>query len=488
MEKVNKEQKEKIIVLIIILILAVISCGIFLKFHMITDTYWNIGEGYKDYKMYPLKDGRLVNYISLTIAEIINIPFEFYQLIMMIFSILLYSLSVFTIYNYLLEKLKNKSNIIKAIMFLGSYLIIFNPTTIESFAYTEFVIPLTIFLCTKSAILLDKNKTLKSILLVVLASVTYQGAINFFIALSLFLFIIKEKQDKKTWIKYIAKIIGISIISLGTMLITLKLVNLMTNTQQSRLHNANNLIETILNCIAMIARSITTMSFNLYPKNLIITYVIATILILLVFSEKNYTRLMFKYLFFILVVSLSCIMPIYMQEKATISARMSFSIGAIIGFSIIYIIFQKEKDTKAINLILSAISIIAICINTYNYVSIGMENIETQKQEKIYCEKVNKCIIEYEEKTGINVEKVAFLADKEYKSTYNNVANNTFTSKGVSTSYSNIHCLNYYTNRKLEKADIDFNIYYQYFKGKDWSEFNEEQIKFKEDTVYICIY
>ena len=31
-------------------------------------------------------------------------------------------------------------------------------------------------------------------------------------------------------------------------------------------------------------------------------------------------------------------------------------------------------------------------------------------------------------------------------------------------------------------------IYEQYFKGKNWDEFNEEQIKFDKDTMYICLY
>lgn len=56
------------------------------------------------------------------------------------------------------------------------------------------------------------------------------------------------------------------------------------------------------------------------------------------------------------------------------------------------------------------------------------------------------------------------------------------------TLYSQIYCFNYYTKRNIEKMSASIEKYNEYFKGKDWNEFNEEQIKFENDIVYICNY
>lgn len=52
----------------------------------------------------------------------------------------------------------------------------------------------------------------------------------------------------------------------------------------------------------------------------------------------------------------------------------------------------------------------------------------------------------------------------------------------------NIDALNYYTGRKLETVQMDKNIYYAYFKGKDWDKLDKEQFVFKGDTVFYCVY
>ena len=40
----------------------------------------------------------------------------------------------------------------------------------------------------------------------------------------------------------------------------------------------------------------------------------------------------------------------------------------------------------------------------------------------------------------------------------------------------------------LETVQMDKNIYYAYFKGKDWDKLDKEQFVFKGDTVFYCVY
>ena len=492
-----KNKKEQILLFFIILSLAIILCGIFLKFHMITDTYWNIGRGYEEYRKTPLKDGRIINYISLSVANSLNIPFRVYQFIMMLGTIIIYSLSVYIIYNCLIQKLKNKKNeeekdsskIVKTIIFIASFLTIFNPVAVEAFAYTEIVISLSIYLYTKAAIILNKNEKfsiLKSIILIILGILSYQGTVNFFITLSIFLFIIEGKKNIKQWIKYLLKIGIISFIALIIMISVLNISNYILGTNQTRIGNNNiSILDRILGITVKSLVLIANNKFNLFPRYLIISYIAITVI--LIFLQNNKTKVIFKYLFFIAVSVLSCTIPIYLQKTPIISPRMSFSIGSIIGLSINYIIFNKNQTNKKIDILLLSLGIISILINLYDYINIGMMNIKTKEQEEIYVKKIEQCIAKYEKENNIEVKKASFAREKTYKDTYCNMPSNTFTSKAINASYSNIHCINYYTNRNLEKETMDIEIYKK-FREKSYGSFNEEQIKFIGDTVYICIY
>ena len=55
--------------------------------------------------------------------------------------------------------------------------------------------------------------------------------------------------------------------------------------------------------------------------------------------------------------------------------------------------------------------------------------------------------------------------------------------------WSDIYLLKKITNREFEIKDMDSQIYYEYFKDKDWNYFNpHEQLIFKGDTLYWCKY
>lgn len=448
--------------------------------------------GYSAYKLEPLRDGRIVNFAFLSIADILQIPIEMYQFIMMALSIVFYSISVNLIYNELVEKIKNKSKINKAILLLGSFAIIFNPMTVEAFAYTETVMALSILIGTKAAILLKNNdlkSTTKSLFLVILMGLCYQGTINFFITLSIFLFAVGGKHNIKSWIKQLIKIAMLALITMACMVVVLNISNAFLDREQSRIGSNINILNMIRGSIRVGINIITTTTFNLFPKYLITSFImLGVILIGISIDKKENIMLIYKYLFIVVVAVLSCTFPIFIQAGPSISARMSFSVGAIIGLTIVYVLLIQEKESKIINNLLLIVSILAVAINIYDYINLGLMNIETQKMEKAYIEKINECINEYERDSGTSVDKVSIVLDENFNYTYSNLPNNTFTTRGILPHYSRIHTLNYYMNRKLELVNMDISIYRKYFENKNFEEFSEEQVKFEGDTVYICIY
>lgn len=488
-------KKEKIKVFLIILLLAVITCIMFLNFHKITDTYWNIEEGYNLYKITPLKDGRIVYFILLNIAECINIPMVVLFVLSMISATIINSLSVYKIYQYIInnKNLKWNSNIkYKAILVMGSFLIIYNPMTVELYAYMENVImSLGILLCTIAAITLDcgnKKNIIKSILLMIIAGLCYQGILNIFISISLLLFIMKDNKKVADWVKYICKIAFIVIITLAILLITINLSNQVINEEQSRINMLINMLK-VPEIIKLAILSIVELNYNLFSE-LLMRFSILFTIIMIMFCSKKRIKNLSEYFIAIIIIILACVVPVYFQKVIAISARMTIAIGSIIGISIIYmgtIAIKNESNKIKINII-NVFAVSMILINTYNYINLGFMNVITNIEEEKICKNINQKIENYESENNIKIKYVAFCEDKNYKDTYKDLPMNSFTIKALGRAYSDDHCLNYFNKSNLTKVKIDSQNYEKYFKDKDWNEFNEEQIQFDGDIVMICLY
>lgn len=491
MQETKEEQKEKLKIFVIILIMGLVTCGIFLRFHMITDTYWNMDLGYEGYKKYPLQDGRIINYLVLTIGQVLNIPMQVYAVFMMIATLIFRCCSTYLIYQYLYKKMRTKNKEItlltKMIMLLGSFIAVFNPMIVEAFAYMELVMALSILLCTKASILINENKkykTIMALIIVIIASIAYQGTINFFIVLSVFFFSIDEKKTIKEWIIHLLKIGFICIIALVLMIASIQIGAILTNTQQGRLTHELNIIQNVKSLLS-ISFNVIINTFGLFQKGIFICCIWVTI-IMLVLIRKEIIRKILKYMLILAIAVFSCTVPLFLQNGLSVSARMLMAVGAMIGLSILYVLFQNKEDKKYVQLILLVFSIIAVGVNVFNYINLGIMNIKTQKSEEQYCQKIRQSMEEYEKETGIKVTKVAIYKQKVVHLTYEDLPINTFTIKAICAKWSDIHCLNYYTNKKLQQVAKDKKIYTTYFEAKDWNEFSKEQLLFQDDTLHLC--
>lgn len=48
--------------------------------------------------------------------------------------------------------------------------------------------------------------------------------------------------------------------------------------------------------------------------------------------------------------------------------------------------------------------------------------------------------------------------------------------------------MNYYCERKFERVKMPTQIYIDKMLDKDYKEFNEDQLVFEKDTVYLLVY
>lgn len=502
MKKISEESKEKLKRFIVIYFISLIICLPFLVPHKITDTYWNIGEGIEVYKYTPLKDGRIVHFLILSVLDFLNIKMELYSIAVHYICTIIYALAIYNVFSYIMQLLKSKieqsknSKILKMIILLSSVLIILNPLTVENFAYIEnLIMSLSILLGTIAARILHENKKkayIKTLFLIILAGLCYQGNLNVWIGLSLLYFAIDEKKTIKEWIRYLLKLGSITILVLASLVAIINITNLIIGNEQSRLGVSNKSLKEIISIFYIFfIKPITDVTFGYYPKMLISISILITTLIVVNCERNKPINSLIKYYLMLLIIILACICPAFLQKNISLSARMINCIGAIIGISLIYICYiitKKENRNKIATIIVLALSIILFCINIFDYYNIAYMNHITMKEEQKYINQINEVMLEYEKENNVTLKKAMFFADKNYVETYDNMPPSTFNSRGILTIYSRIYCLNYYTGRNLEEELPTEEKYNKYFKDKDWNEFNKEQVQFEGDTVYICIY
>ena len=350
MKKISKESKEKIKKFIVIYLITLIICFPFLLPHKITDTYWNIGEGIDLYKYTPIKDGRIIQFLILSVMDFFNIKMEFYTIAVHYIGVIIYALAIYNVFSNIMQLLKSKieqsknSKLLKVIILISSVLIILNPLTVENFAYIDnLTMSLSILLGTIAARILYENKKgayIKTLFLISLAGLCYQGNLNVWIGLSILYFAIDEKKTIKEWIRYLLKLGSITILVLASLVAILNITNLIIGNEQSRLGITKLDLKTYFNILGVYFKDlITTVNFGYYPKRLILITILITTMLVLNCEKNKPINSLIKYYFLIVIIILACICPAFLQKSINLSARMVNGIGAIIGISLIYLCY-----------------------------------------------------------------------------------------------------------------------------------------------------
>ncbi len=324
------KKKENIVTYLIIFIVSIILCFNFIKFHIVPDTYnVMVQEGYNSLTF--LKDGRLITSLYLYIGNILHIPVPVLAVVMGIVSLICQTCAVYIIYKVISNEKDNKMT--KLLMFMGSYIIIFNPLSIEHLAYVESgIICLGKLLCVIAAKkLIISDKKLITIIALGIASICYQGILNVFITISILFMALQHEKNLKDKIKQLLWIGIACLISLFIIIATIKLANYSLGTQDTRIGKLNFSIDTWYT-LRNIVNQILIFNWNLYPKGLIMICILVTLIILIL--KQNFKYLI-KYVCIILTTILACVLPIILQSEISIAARIVSSIGSLIGISII---------------------------------------------------------------------------------------------------------------------------------------------------------
>lgn len=488
-----KEKKRNLIIYLILILITIIMCFPYLTEHYSSDDYTIIGYGYYKYGIEKfLNDGRVFSSVITLLAGYWNLPIKVFIQGLFYIGILISCLCVIKIKN-IITKIKPEKNLKETVLVLGiSYCIIFNFMYLENMYFAEIpIMALGILLFIKSSEKLVESKYLKSLAYLIIGELCYQGTINFFITFTFLLLIIKNKEIDKEVIKKVIISGLFCLISVGINLIQIKICGKIFGLEQIRLGGIQKIPANITYIMLHIGDLLTN-TCNFFPKYgflifLLILYITTFIYDLVKIKEYSNS-------FNLLLISIVAIFSSVAINIVSLSSfglgRMVFSIGALIGLIFMYLycstnIFGESKIFKYFLLFVLSIYIV---MNFLNYTLQMYCNKMANEMDKEEALQVNEYILEYEKNNNIEVKNIAFTYDKNITWNYNLFFDTSYTSRALMVWWCNIDDLNYYTGRKLETVQMDENIYYAYFKGKDWDKLDKEQFVFKGDTVFYCVY
>lgn len=482
--------KKDIISFIIIFVIACITLIGFFPMHYATDTYNIINIGYEEYMMNnSLKDGRIVMAILVFIANVFNMPIEIWIPILLVLAVIISCISVIILRNTILSYKPAKNKWVEVIVLLIAYCTIFNFMYLENLYFAECaVMALSVLAYMLSAKNIVKRHYVKAILLAMLGVVSYQGTIGT-IAVMALIFTFLENTGKQKFVKYIIldiiKTITIMLLVAVAELLLIKGICYFTGMTGDRTQDINSIINNLKyifnNFMRVIINTGGMLNDGSFITLLTIVSVLATILFIM-YSEKTVENLV-ELILIIVVALASAFIASAMSLSGFNSARIRFTIGALIGILLI-LMYCKSKlfeKVEAPEIIFSFLVIAYMIINVYTYFSITTQHKITNEFEKIEAERIVTKIEEYENENNIVVDKICIIKknDNNYKleSSKNSCV---LTCIATRCEWGVKGAIQYYTGRKLEQVDSN------YIDKKEF-ELSEKQYDCIGDTLYVNV-
>lgn len=416
--------------------------------------------GVEEYAKQTIGNGRIFEYIILSIFSHLNMSYINLYRIFIFISAFIISMSIFILLKIFYSSKNTKK--LNIFLLLSIFNIFITVSLSEMMIFIEILnMSISILMSIIASILLFKNNNILSLITLILASLNYQATIVIFIPIYLLLVSRNNTINKKHLIKSIA----FYYFTLGLGYILLKVIQSLDFTIDNRVGNVNLLL------------NITSILKN-YIKYGFILFVI--IFIINIITEPNITST--KNILIIYLSTLITTTSLTFLNSSILSFRMMFSLFGMVGIIGIYLynnISQIENIKPAIIIQIVFLIINITLFGLYTNLSIK----QTNENNNIINEVTN--IVNESNSTNQNIDKIAFCYDENVISFNNKLAANY---KPHYSPWSRKYFFELILNKDLEEATISKDLYNLFFYNKDWNEFNKEQIQIVGDTILVCIY
>lgn len=416
--------------------------------------------GVEEYAKQTIGNGRIFEYIILSIFSHLNMSYINLYRIFIFISAFIISMSIFILLKIFYSSKNTKK--LNIFLLLSIFNIFITVSLSEMMMFIEILnMSISILMSIIASILLFKNNNILSLITLILASLNYQATIVIFIPIYLLLVSRNNTINKKHLIKSIA----FYYFTLGLGYILLKVIQSLDFTIDNRVGNVNLLL------------NITSILKN-YIKYGFILFVI--IFIINIITEPNITST--KNILIIYLSTLITTTSLTFLNSSILSFRMMFSLFGMVGIIGIYLynnISQIENIKPAIIIQIVFLIINITLFGLYTNLSIK----QTNENNNIINEVTN--IVNESNSTNQNIDKIAFCYDENVISFNNKLAANY---KPHYSPWSRKYFFELILNKGLEETTISKDLYNLFFYNKDWNEFNNEQIQIVGDTILVCIY
>lgn len=416
--------------------------------------------GVEEYAKQTIGNGRIFEYIILSIFSHLNMSYINLYRIFIFISAFIISMSIFILLKIFYSSKNTKK--LNIFLLLSIFNIFITVSLSEMMIFIEILnMSISILMSIIASILLFKNNNILSLITLILASLNYQATIVIFIPIYLLLVSRNNTINKKHLIKSIA----FYYFTLGLGYILLKIIQSLDFTIDNRVGNVNLLL------------NITSILKN-YIKYGFILFVI--IFIINIITKPNITST--KNILIIYLSTLITTTSLTFLNSSILSFRMMFSLFGMVGIIGIYLynnISQIENIKPAIIIQIVFLIINITLFGLYTNLSIK----QTNENNNIINEVTN--IVNKSNSTNQNIDKIAFCYDENVISFNNKLAANY---KPHYSPWSRKYFFELILNKGLEETTISKDLYNLFFYNKDWNEFNKEQIQIVGDTILVCIY
>ena len=482
MEK-QKVTKEKWLIIIFAIILAIICFHIFLTGMYSKDTERIFIQGYTEYatKDAYIRDGRLFSAIIFVLIGLINPSIKVLYIIDLLISLVILSLCVLKIEQFI-ERYKKTENIKnKIITFILSFLYIFNFLMVDIAKFIDnFIICASIFLFLLSLenILIKNNKKI-GFILALIGVFCYQGTIPMYIATAILITLLENKKIDKEYFKKILPCAVIIILATLINFIVVCIVPIITN-----LPLTNRLENSLINKIIYNIKDVIDLLFNtfyLFPR-----YAWATISLIIIIISYGYTvKNKNNTFFYVLFVFLSYILSIFVMLPMNVLERTTLPIGESISAMLIYMYCtcEFENENKFIKNSLLIVLIAYFILNVYSIINSTYQLKRANQLDFEFSKKIENKIEECEE----NGEKITKISLKYTGKSENYKKEHPLTiqdSLYISGLYGK-EMYKFYTGKEIEREKNFSDEFAE--KNFDMETDEEVQMKAIEDTLYILI-
>jgi len=395
------------------------------------DGYCSLCEGFSTYALTFVKAGRYLTAAIYYFIDLIKLNPAIFSILSIVLSNVILSIAMQIIYKDV-TSLTNDNKKTKLVIFLGAFLICFNPFNIEYFLFEEsFAICLGFLLTIIAGSIFSKEGKyafIKSLGILFLATCFYQSTLSLFIPYVFLITCLKNKNQtiieniKKNYLFYIKGLFCYGI-SLVLSFISLKLVLLIFNLNSAKFGELNIItnIKIIISLFQNTIRSLHNMINTGYFYGLLAAMLFMYVGYILLDFKNNYTKL----IYIVLMISL-CLVTTFVPNLAMNSlanytaARMACSIGSINGFILLMSLLFKNNN-HIDNYSQTVLSFIGICIAviySVTYLNAANDNLNRYNKDSEYIANITNTIEAYEKKHQ-KIENIKFVISNSAYYYYN---------------------------------------------------------------------